>query len=102
VGNPEQDARQTIDQLLQGAGCQVCDAAAVNIHAARGVAVREFPLKSGHGFADYLLYADGKAAGVIEAKRQGVTLSGVEVQARKYTEGLPSGLPAWHNPLPFA
>jgi len=94
VGNPEQDARQTIDQLFQGAGCQVCDAAAVNIHAARGVAVREFPLKSGHGFADYLLYADGKAAGVIEVKRQGVTLSGVEVQAARYTAGLPSGLPA--------
>ncbi|WP_308389596.1 type I restriction-modification enzyme R subunit C-terminal domain-containing protein [Acidithiobacillus sp. AMEEHan] len=102
MSNPEQDARQSIDQLLQGAGWQVCDAAAVNIHAARGVAVREFPLKSGHGFADYLLYVDGKAAGVIEAKRQGVTLSGVEVQATKYREGLPPGLPAWHNPLPFA
>ncbi|MHB8249315.1 MAG: type I restriction endonuclease subunit R [Acidithiobacillus sp.] len=102
MSNPEQDARQTIDQLLRGAGWQVCDAAAVNIHAARGVAVREFPLKPGHGFADYLLYVDGKAAGVIEAKKQGVTLSGVEVQAKKYTEGLPSGLPAWHNPLPFA
>ncbi|WP_123102168.1 type I restriction-modification enzyme R subunit C-terminal domain-containing protein [Acidithiobacillus sulfuriphilus] len=102
MSNPEQDARQTIDRLLQGAGWQVCDAAAVNIHAARGVAVREFPLKPGHGFADYLLYVDGKAAGVIEAKRQGVTLSGVEVQAKKYTEGLPPGMPAWHNPLPFA
>ncbi len=66
------------------------------------MAVREFPLKPGHGFADYLLYVDGKAAGVIEAKRQGVTLSGVEVQAKKYTEGLPPGLPAWHNPLLFA
>lgn len=102
MSNPEQDARQTIDQLLQRAGWQVCDAAAVNIHAARGVAIREFPLKSGHGFADYLLYVDGKAAGVIEAKRQGMTLSGVEVQAARYTAGLPSGLPAWHNPLPFA
>ena len=26
---------------------------------------------SGHGFADYLLYVDGKAAGVIEAKKEG-------------------------------
>src|SRR5690606_22269619 len=66
------------------------------------VAIREFPLKSGHGFADYLLYVDGQAAGVIEAKKQGVTLSGVETQAEKYTTGLPDHLPRWHNPLPFA
>jgi hypothetical protein len=42
----------------------VCDVSQVNLAASRGVAVREFPLKSGHGFADYLLYVDGKAAGV--------------------------------------
>ncbi|MFA6181632.1 type I restriction-modification enzyme R subunit C-terminal domain-containing protein [Acidithiobacillus sp.] len=102
MSNPEQEARQTIDQLLGAAGWHICDADAVNIRAARGVVVREFPLKPGHGFADYLLYVDGKAAGVIEAKRQGVTLSGVEVQAKKYTEGLPPGLPAWRQPLPFS
>lgn len=32
------------------------------------------------GFADYLLYVDGKAAGVIEAKKAGVPLIGVERQ----------------------
>jgi type I restriction enzyme, R subunit len=73
-----------------------------NIHAARGLAVREFPLKPGYGFADYLLYLDGKAAGVIEAKKQGVTLTGVEIQSDKYTKGLPAGLPAWNSPLPFS
>ena len=52
--------------LLEAAGWHVCDAAAANIHAARGVAIREFPLP-GYGFADYLLYVDGKAAGVVEA-----------------------------------
>ncbi|MHB1332170.1 MAG: hypothetical protein ACYCY1_06200 [Sulfuriferula sp.] len=78
---PEQQAREKIDQLLQAAGWHVCDASAANIHAARGVAIREFPLKSGHGFADYLLYVDGKAAGVIEAKKEGVILSGVETQS---------------------
>jgi hypothetical protein len=67
----------------------VCDADKTNIHGARGVAIREFPLKSGHGFADYLLYVDGKAAGVIEAKKEGVTLTGVETQAAKYIQGLP-------------
>ncbi len=71
---PEQQAREKIDQLLHAAGWRVCDAAQVNIHASRGVAIREFPLRLGHGFADYLLYVDGKAAGVIEAKKEGVTL----------------------------
>ncbi|MCB1864643.1 MAG: DEAD/DEAH box helicase family protein [Chromatiales bacterium] len=100
--NPEADAREIIDKLLGQAGWQVQDASEANIHAKRGVAVREFPLKSGHGFADYLLYLDGAAAGVIEAKKAGVTLSGVEVQAARYTAGLPDALPAWGRPLPFA
>ena len=98
----EPQAREHIDRLLSAAGWQVCDVADANIHAARGVAVREFPLKSGYGFADYLLYVDGAAAGVIEAKKEGLTLSGVEIQSSKYTQGLPDGLPAWRHPLPFA
>jgi type I restriction enzyme R subunit len=98
---PEQQARGNIDRLLEAAGWHVCDAAAANIHAARGVAIREFPLP-GYGFADYLLYVDGKAAVVIEAKKEGVTLTGVETQSDKYTKGLPAALPRWSNPLPFA
>lgn len=98
---PEAQAREKIDELLEAAGWSVQDAGAADIYAARGVAIREFPLASGHGFADYLLYVDGQAAGVIEAKKSGVTLTGVEVQSAKYTTGLPEGLPAWHNPLPF-
>lgn len=100
--SPEQQARQQIDALLSAAGWRVQDASQVNIHAGRGVAIREFPLKTGHGFADYLLYVDGKAAGVIEAKKAGVTLTGVEIQAARYTTGLPDALPRWHNPLPFS
>ena len=73
-----------------------------NIHAARGVALREFPLNAGFGFADYLLYVDGKAAGVIEAKKEGSTLTGVEVQSARYAQGLPGALPAWRRPLPFS
>ncbi len=85
---PEQQARQDIDHLLEQAGWHIMDTSQTNIHAGRGVAIREFPLKSGHGYADYLLYVDGKAAGVIEAKKAGATLTGVEVQAAKYTTGL--------------
>jgi type I restriction enzyme R subunit len=109
---PEELARQTIDRLLTAAGWAVQDFKAADIHAARGVAIREFPLSSpsplagegrgeGASFADYLLYVDGKAAGVIEAKKEGATLTGVEVQSGKYAQGLPASLPAWRRPLPF-
>jgi type I restriction enzyme, R subunit len=98
---PEQLARIDIDKLLIAAGWRVFDVKDANIHAARGVAIREFPLNTGFGFADYLLYIDGKAAGVIEAKKQGATLTGVEIQSGKYAQGLPTSLPAWRRPLPF-
>ncbi len=99
---PEAKARISIDALLTAAGWHVCDMAQANIHAARGVAIREFPLNPGYGFADYLLYIDGKAAGVIEAKKGGTTLRGVEVQSARYAQGLPASLPAWVRPLPFS
>ncbi|MBY0464225.1 MAG: DEAD/DEAH box helicase family protein, partial [Burkholderiales bacterium] len=102
---PEARARQHIDALLTAAGWHVCHLADVNLNAgtgpARGVAIREFPLLPGHGFADYLLYVNGKACGVIEAKKEGATLSGVEVQSARYAQGLPPSLPAWVRPLPF-
>ena len=65
-----------------------------NIHAATGVAIREFPLNNGFGFADYLLYVNGKACGVIEAKKEGATLRGVEVQSGRYAQGLPASMAA--------
>ncbi|HHO48429.1 MAG TPA: DEAD/DEAH box helicase [Desulfobacteraceae bacterium] len=96
----EQHARKKIDQLLEQAGWQVQDVRNADIRAGKGVALREFPLP-GHGFADYLLYVNGRAAGVIEAKKTGTTLTGVEIQADKYSRGLPESLPAWTRPLPF-
>lgn len=45
-------------------------------------------MKSGDGEADYLLFLDGVAAGVVEAKKEGDTLTGVEIQTEKYSEGL--------------
>jgi type I restriction enzyme R subunit len=102
LGSSEDEARREIDLLLAAAGWAVCDLKDANITAARGVAIREFKLKTGHGYADYLLYVDGKAAGVIEAKKHGVTLTGVETQSAKYVVGLPNSLPAWNRPLPFS
>lgn len=52
---PEERARATIDAALQAASWSVQDSAQANLQAARGVALRNFPLKSGFGFADYLL-----------------------------------------------
>lgn len=87
--------------MLLQAGWHVCDFKAANIHAARGVVIRNYPLNKGHGFADYLFYVDGKAAGVIEAKKVGTTLTGVEIQSDKYKHGFPDIFPAWYRPLPF-
>ena len=98
---PEQEARVNIDRLLEQAGWSVQNADSINLYASSGVAVREFPLKSGHGTADYLLYVNQKAAGVVEAKPEGSTLTGVEVQSEKYSTGLPDNLPAHQRPLPF-
>lgn len=99
---PEDQAREEIDRMLEKAGWHVCDPKDANISAHHGIVIRNFPLKSGYGFADYLFNINGKAAGIIEAKRIGTTLSGVEIQSGKYTKGLPDGLPTLGNPLPFA
>src|SRR5206468_9567339 len=98
----ERVARQEIDRLLQAAGWEVQDVAKANLHAGRGVALREFPLTPGHGFADYVLYVDGKACGLIEAKKRGATLTGLAAQPARYSQGLPASLPAGRRPLPFA
>jgi type I restriction enzyme R subunit len=98
---PEQRARVRIDELLAAAGWSVQDYKQTDLHAARGVAIREFELNPGFGTADYLLYVDGRAAGVIEAKKEGATLAGVEIQSAKYAQGLPASLPAWRRPLVF-
>jgi type I restriction enzyme R subunit len=76
---PEAKARRRIDEMLSAAGWTVQDYKKVALGADRGVAVREFPMAKGHGFADYLLFIDRKAAGAIEAKPEGTTLTGVEV-----------------------
>lgn len=96
---PEAKARQQIDRQLADAGWVVQDRSAANPHAASGVAIREFPLKSGP--VDYGLYVDGAVAGAIEAKKEGWTLAGVELQSQRYSEGLPDALPAYRRPLPF-
>ncbi len=98
---PEQEARRQIDRMLEAAGWQVQSRERLNRTAAAGVAVCEFPTTTGP--VDYLLFAQGRPIGVVEAKRAGTTLSGVEPQAWRYAANLPEPLAAlaWHEPLPF-
>ncbi|MGA8351205.1 MAG: DEAD/DEAH box helicase family protein [Isosphaeraceae bacterium] len=98
--NPEDRARQDFDRQLGQCGWVVQDKGQMNISAALGVAVREFPMLTGE--VDYLLYVSGKAIGVLEAKPKGHPLIGVETQASKYSGALPPAVPAYKSPLPFA
>jgi type I restriction enzyme R subunit len=75
VLKPEEQAREKIDSLLIQAGWVIQDRETFNRNAGVGVAVRAFSLPNGP--CDYLLFVGGKAAGVIEAKKAGTTLSAV-------------------------
>src|SRR5439155_1587799 len=99
---PEAKAREKIDALLAEAGWLVQDREDLNLTAGDGIAVREFKLEKGHGYVDYLLFVDGNALGVVEAKPAGYSLTSVEFQAKKYVDGLPASLTGPYKPLPFA
>ena len=90
-----------IDGQLAACGWVVQDYQRAAVGAARGVAVREVPTEAGP--ADYVLYVDAQAVGVIEAKKEGTTLTGVEPQTRKYQAAYPGTLPAFtvDGALPF-
>ncbi|RIK09788.1 MAG: restriction endonuclease subunit R [Acidobacteria bacterium] len=91
--HPEQKARKRIDEMLMAAGWIVQDYKAVNLYAGTGVAVRE--LITSAGPADYVLFVNRRAVGVIEAKKKGTTLSGVEWQTIKYQTNVPDELSAF-------
>jgi type I restriction enzyme R subunit len=83
----EEQARADIDRLLMAAGWAVQDYKQFDPGAARGIALREVPLKGGR--CDYLLLVDRAALGVIEAKREGTRLSSVADQSAFYAGNLP-------------
>ena len=87
--------------MLSAAGWLIQNRSDANIDAGPGVAIREFSLAHGFGETDYLLFANGQAVGVVEAKKEGSTLTGFEPQTQKYSEGIPEALPAPRRPLPF-
>lgn len=81
MAQPEDKAKDNIDRMLTKSGWAVRDQNDAHISAYRGLATRNFTLKQGHGCADYVLYVDGWAAGVVEAKKGNVTLTGVETRS---------------------
>ncbi len=97
---PEQKARDEIDRMLAAAGWVVQSKNKVNLAAGKGVAVQEYQTDAGP--ADYVLFADGKPAGIIEAKREeeGERLTTHEDQSSWYARAtLKYNLNS--NPLPF-
>ncbi|WP_052339101.1 type I restriction endonuclease subunit R [Anaerobiospirillum succiniciproducens] len=98
---PEERARQWIDRKLKDAGWEVINrndfAPSMN-----AVAIRE-TLMSGGLEADYVLFLNGKAAAVIEAKREEISLDNPQLiaQAENYTTKALEWVPLWENPIPF-
>ena len=81
---PEQEARVVIDEKLEQSGWVVQNVAQLNLGAALGVAVREFPTSTGP--VDYALFIDGDPVGVIEVKKSSVgeNITVVEEQSARY------------------
>ena len=97
---PEEKARQLIDQKLALAGWVVQDMKQLNLGAGLGVAVREY--RTDTGPADYVLFVNRIAVGVIEAKRDeaGENLTVHETQTERYANATLK----WRTdqqPLPF-
>src|SRR6266851_4231893 len=82
--NPEQIARDQIDERLAEVGWHVQDRDAVDFDAGQGIAVREY--QTDIGPADYVLFVDRRAVGVIEAKPKdwGHKITTVEDQSGGY------------------
>lgn len=84
--NPEQLARDRIDNQLIACGGTIQNKSSINLHTAIGVAVREYSTDVGP--ADYVLFVDKKPVGIIETKRaeEGVHHTVLEEQSHAYAE----------------
>lgn len=87
---PEEKARVKIDRWFEDAGWEVIDRDHYT-PSSTAVAIRE-GLLSGNLEADYFLFINGKAVGVLEAKRKEVDVwdSCVAEQAEHYTRSVPN------------
>lgn len=81
---PEAKAREVIDRKLEQAGWVLQDMKQLNLSAGLGVAVREFSTDTGP--ADYMLFVNRQAVGVIEAKKDAAAenITVIENQTERY------------------
>ena len=97
---PEQIARDRIDDRLRASGWHVQDKHAIDFNAGLGIAVREY--RTDVGPADYVLFADRRAVGVVEAKPDdwGARLTTAEEQSAGYANAKLKWV-SNADPLPF-
>lgn len=96
---PEQHARQLIDAQLSAAGWAVQDYKQLNLGAGMGIAVREYPTASGP--ADYALLIDRQLVGIVEAKKEGTSLTAVADQTARYQTSATKHAQRVAEQLPF-
>ena len=98
---PEEKARIKIDQWFADAGWKVVDREDYE-PTCTAVAIREGLLK-GNLEADYFLFVNGKAVGVLEAKREDIDAFSNKVceQATLYARNIPNIYQTYQKPLPF-
>lgn len=98
---PEEKARQKIDQWFTDAGWEVINRDEYE-PTSTAVAIREGLLKDNLE-ADYFLFINGKAVGVLEAKREETDAfsSIVCEQAALYAKSVPNIYQTYQRPLPF-
>ncbi|MEP5232820.1 MAG: DEAD/DEAH box helicase family protein [Alloalcanivorax sp.] len=102
----EAETRLEIDAKLESAGWIIQDKKAMNLFAGdqgiHGIAVREMDTDTGP--TDYMLFIQGKACGIIEAKREGTNLGQVAEQSARYATSNLKFSQRWaadDQPLPF-
>jgi len=97
---PEEKARKIINRMLNEAGWEIVKRD--NYSPGMSAVAIEEGLLRGNLEADYLLFLNGKAIGVLEAKREERGLSNVVMeQAERYVRRLPSWCSYWYQPLPI-
>lgn len=98
---PEEKARVKIDQMFEDAGWKVVDRDFYT-PTLTAAAIRE-GLLEGNREADYFLFINGMAVGVLEAKRKEVDVTSDKVceQADLYARGVPECYKAYSRPLPI-
>jgi type I restriction enzyme R subunit len=99
--NPEQLARDAIDELLRAAGWAVQSKDGIDFRVGEGQAIREYVTDTGP--ADYVLFIDNQPVGVIEAKKEtlGQTITTVEDQTVEYAAAKLKWVQSTGQPLPF-